>query len=74
MHGCNGRGKVPGDARGRLISSGLITDLRIIELFIPKSEDLSYIREKLNEYKVHGIWQGDKQGSVIRRCFKWCES
>lgn len=33
--------------------------LRIIELFIPKSEDLSYIREKINEYNVHGIWQED---------------
>lgn len=33
--------------------------LRLIELYIPKTEDLAYLRGRINEQPVHSIWQED---------------
>jgi len=33
--------------------------LRLIELYIPKSEDLTYLRERINEQPVHSVWHED---------------
>lgn len=33
--------------------------LRLIELYIPKNEDLSLLRDRINEQPVHSVWQED---------------